>query len=176
VADDRYHITSKRHLGSNKTASINGGADSERAVDAGISTRGILRDCLYFTANALARTISRIADQEFCATGLSPSHAFLLMLVAERPGTAQKELGEALQLAPSTVTRFVDSLVHRNLLTRQSSGRIATVSLTRNGRQLLPAIHEAWWGLHRRYSARLGKAAGEELTRAIDRAQRQLEE
>jgi DNA-binding MarR family transcriptional regulator len=97
------------------------------------------------------------------------------MLVAERPGLAQKGLGEALQLAPSTVTRLVDTLVHRRLVTRRSSGRTATVVPTQSGSQLLPAIHEAWWRLHRRYSAKLGKAAGKELTREIDRAQGVLE-
>jgi DNA-binding MarR family transcriptional regulator len=115
-----------------------------------------------------------MADEEFRPTGLSPSHAFLLMLVVERPGTAQKELGQSLQLAPSTVTRLVDALVRRDLVTRLSSGRTATVFPTDQGRQLLPAIQEAWWRLHRRYNAKLG-APGEALTRKIDRAQGELE-
>ena len=59
-----------------------------------------LHNCLYFTANSLARQISRLADEEFRLTGLSPSHAFLLMLVNEKPGITQKELGLALNLAP----------------------------------------------------------------------------
>lgn len=175
MANGGPYLANKRHPGSSKSAGSNLGADSHRGVDTSVSTRGILHDCLYFTANALARTISRIADEEFYTTGLSPSHAFLLMLVAEQPGTAQKELGESLQLAPSTVTRLVDTLVHRDLVTRQSSGRKATISPTRSGKQLLPAIHEAWWRLHRRYSAVLGKAAGDKLTREIDRTQKQLE-
>jgi DNA-binding MarR family transcriptional regulator len=50
-------------------------------------------------------------------TGLSPSHAFLMMLATDYPGIGQKELSERLHLAPSTVTRFIDSLVHKGYLT-----------------------------------------------------------
>ena len=141
----------------------------------GISTGGVLRDCLYFTANALARTITRMAEEEYRPTGLSPSHAFLLMLVIERPGTAQKDLGESLQLAPSTITRLVDALIHRDLVTRTSVGRTTTVFPTDAGRRLLPAIHDAWWRLRQRYVSRLGEADGEELTRKIDDAQERLD-
>lgn len=158
-----------------KTKATNGCVDGSDRSGGDISTSRILHDCLFFTANALARTISRMAEEEFRTTGLSPSHAFLLMLVGERPGTAQKGLGESLQLAPSTVTRLVDTLVHRELVTRTSSGRTVTVFPTESGRQLLPAIHEAWWSLRDRYSAKLGEAAGEELTRQIDQARGKLE-
>ncbi len=169
--------TRARHAGSRGARAIAAGAESHgrAGAGAGMSTKGVLRDCLYFTANALARSITRMAEEEFRPTGLSPSYAFLLMLVAEQPGTGQKELGEALQLAPSTVTRFVDALAHRDLVTRKSSGRTAAVSPTTKGRQLLPAIHQAWSRLRQRYTARLGKAAGQTLTRQMDRAQVELE-
>jgi hypothetical protein len=36
--------------------------------------------CLYFSANALARAITRIAEEKFALIGLSPSHAFLVIL------------------------------------------------------------------------------------------------
>ena len=75
-------------------------------------SKSILHNCLYFTANSLSRVITRMADDEFRRTGLSPSHAFLMMLVNDNPGIGQKELCEQLHLAPSTVTRFIDALVY----------------------------------------------------------------
>lgn len=163
----------KQRSRSAKAKPASPGADN--GSGAGVTTGGVLHDCLFFTANALARTITRMADEEFRPTGLSPSHAFLLMLVVERSGAPQKGLGESLQLAPSTVTRLVDTLVHRCLASRTNSGRTTTVLPTAKGRQLLPAIYEAWWRLHARYSAVLGKTSAEELTRRIDRARGDLE-
>ena len=68
-------------------------------------SKSILHECLYFSANSLARVITRMADEEFHPTGLSPSHAFLMMLVNDNPGIGQKDLCEQLHLAPSTVNR-----------------------------------------------------------------------
>ena len=56
----------------------------------------LLHHCLYFTANALSRVIARMAEEEFKTTGLSPSHAFLMMVVNDNLGIGQKELGEQL--------------------------------------------------------------------------------
>jgi DNA-binding MarR family transcriptional regulator len=117
-----------------------------------------------------------LADVEFRSTGLAPSHAFLLMLVAENPGVAQKEASRSLQLAPSTVTRMVDALAQKKLVTRTTSGRTTMVSPTKKGTELLPAIHEAWWSLRRSYCKKLGDVEGDELARRIDEARTELEE
>ena len=134
----------------------------------------IFHNCLYFTANSLARTITRMADEEFRSTGLSPSHAFLMMLVNDRPGIGQKELCEQLQLAPSTVTRFVDNLAHRGYLIRRSEGKTSKVHATTAGAQLCEPIANAWKRLHQRYTKVLGLKAGDELTAMIDDASQRL--
>ena len=134
-----------------------------------------LHNCLYFTANALARQVSQMAEEEFRYAGLSPSHAYLLMLVDERPGITQKELGEALHLAPSTVTRFVDALCHRReLVERRTEGKTARIYPTQKGLELKKQIAECWHNLYRRYSAVLGEEEGCALTRAIDLANEKL--
>ena len=136
--------------------------------------KSILHHCLYFTANSLARVITRMAEEEFRKTGLSPSHAFLMMLATDQPGIGQKELSEQLHLAPSTVTRFVDTLVHKGYLTRQSEGKATCVFPTEAGQALQAPIAHAWKSLHERYAKVLGRKEGDALTAIIDRAAAQL--
>lgn len=139
-------------------------------------SKSILHNCLYFTANSLARVITRMAEEEFRLTGLSPSHAFLMMLVNDNPGIGQKELCEQLHLAPSTVTRFIDTLTYKGFLTRQTDGKATRVFATEEGAKLRKPIENAWKSLHRRYGAVLGLQEGDRLTTMIDDASRKLGE
>lgn len=133
-----------------------------------------LHNCLYFTANALARHIGRMADVAFKNTGLSPSHAFMLMLVNEQPGITQKELSEHLSLAPSTLTRFADKLVYQGLVERDQKGKVVRIYPTADGKALKQPIERAWKRLYGDYSAILGEQKGIDLTRTIDQANRRL--
>lgn len=137
-------------------------------------SRTILHKCLYFTANSLARVITRMADEEFRRTGLSPSHAFLMMLVNDHAGIGQKELCERLHLAPSTVTRFIDALVYKGYLTRKTEGKASNVYATKAGEALREPIENAWKGLHQRYAKVLGLREGDALTAMIDKAGQKL--
>lgn len=74
--------------------------------------------CIYFNTNALARQINKIWDEAFKPFGLSPAHAYVLRVALDQPGISMKQLAEELELAPSTVTRFVDSLINKGFLTR----------------------------------------------------------
>jgi MarR family transcriptional regulator, organic hydroperoxide resistance regulator len=130
----------------------------------------ILHNCLYFTANTLARAVTRLADEEFRRTGLSPSHAFVMMLVNDNPGIGQKQLCERLHLAPSTVTRFIDALVYKGYLARRTDGKASKVTATPEGEKLRKPIEAAWQSLYRRYAGVLGAQKGDALTAWIDEA------
>ena len=129
-----------------------------------------LHCCLYFTANSLSRVVTRMAEESFMSTGLSPSHAFLLMLVNEQGSVVQKDLARQLHLAPSTVTRFVDQLEKKGLSQRRSEGKSTHVTSTAAGKALQGPIEKAWKDLYHRYSKILGEENGIELTRIIDEA------
>ena len=76
--------------------------------------------CLYFNVNALARAVNRIWDEAFSEFDLSPSHAYLLRLVLAEPGLTPKQIGQELKLEKSTITRFLNVLDQRKLISRKA--------------------------------------------------------
>jgi DNA-binding MarR family transcriptional regulator len=140
------------------------------------NSKSILTGCLYFTANSLSRVMTRMANDQFRITGLSPSHAFLMMVLFEDPGIGPKELAKRLDLAPSTVTRFLDYLQNKDLIERISEGKVFKLYPTAKGRELKEPIGSAWRRLHNDYSEILGKENSAALTKAINIASEKLTE
>ena len=131
--------------------------------------------CLYYSANALSRIMTKMADEEFASAGLSSSYAFLLMTVNHKPGIQPKEISEQMQLTPSTVTRLIEKLEYRGLLKRQQSGRATEVFATEEGDKLAPKVKKAWSSLYQRYTGILGKDFGDQLTASITEASMKLD-
>lgn len=126
--------------------------------------------CLYYSANALARVMTRMAEEEFAAAGLTPSYAFVLMTVNSQPGIHPKELSEHMQLTPSTVTRLVEKLEFRGFLERNNSGRRTEIHPTSKSLKLNDKLKESWRNLYNRYSNLIGENEGKELTQKINDA------
>jgi DNA-binding MarR family transcriptional regulator len=131
--------------------------------------------CLYYSANALARVLTKLAEDEFASTGLAPSYAFLLMTVNDEPGIQPKEISEHMQLTPSTVTRLIEKMEHKGLLERKSLGKFTRVYPTEKSKALDKKIHEAWTSLYKRYSDLLGEKKGDRLTAEVYEASKSLE-
>lgn len=131
--------------------------------------------CLFYSANAFARVMTKIAEEEFAVTGLAPSYAFLYMSVKAKPGINPKELSEKLQLTQSTVTRLIEKMEHRGFLVRKSIGKFTEVYPTKNGETLELQIKEAWKRLNRRYSAILGENKAANLAEMISAATAKLD-
>jgi len=132
-------------------------------------------DCLYYSANALSRIMTKMADEEFASTGLSSSYAFLLMTVHHKPGIQPKEISQQMQLTPSTVTRLIEKLEFRGLLKREQCGRATAVHMTKEGDALAPKVKQAWSSLYQRYTAVLGAELGNQLTNSIAQASLKLD-
>ncbi|MCZ8511010.1 MarR family transcriptional regulator [Paenibacillus filicis] len=132
-----------------------------------MADEGFLQNCLFFTANRLSRAITKIAEEEFAVTGLTPMYGYLIRLVIGNPGISQKELSEKLSVTASTLTRFVDKLESKQLVERKVQGKTVLVYPTSKGKELEESIVQASKSLHRRYEAILGKAAADQLSSDI---------
>jgi DNA-binding MarR family transcriptional regulator len=121
-------------------------------------------NCLYYSANALARIVTRLAEEEFSAVDLAPSYAFVVMTVNKNPGIHAGELAEIMMLTPSTVTRLVDKLEHRGLVKKHSEGRITMIYPTPASVEMNEAIKAAWYKLYLRVTDVLGEEAARQLT------------
>lgn len=75
--------------------------------------------CLYFNVNALTRAVNRIWEEAFSEFDLPPSHAYLLRLTLSSPGLTPKQISQELKLEKSTITRFLDALETKGLITRK---------------------------------------------------------
>lgn len=133
-------------------------------------------NCLYFQTNNLARLLSGMADEAFQDIGLSPSHAFLLMKVNEKPGIQPSQLSEALGLSPSTITRLIEKMEYQGYLERESEGRATHVSPTNKCISKESDLRIAWKKLRERYTEILGDRYTEVLTEMATKAIDQLEE
>jgi MarR family transcriptional regulator, organic hydroperoxide resistance regulator len=131
--------------------------------------------CLQFTANALARVMNNIGDEEFGKIGLTASHAFVLKEAVEKPGIQPKELSEELHLTPSTITRLIEKLEHKGYLRRTSEGKSTLVYATDEGQRMSGEVSAAWQRVHLRYETVMGEDQSHELANVVYRAVRALE-
>jgi DNA-binding MarR family transcriptional regulator len=139
------------------------------------STQQLLESCLFFTVGKLNRILIKITEEEFHFTGLSPTYGFLLMAVNEKGEISQKELGEILHLTPSTVSRFIEKLKMKHLVTSKLEGRTSIIVPTDKGLQLQKVLESAWDNAHQRYSDILGKEEGDQITALINEIGGKLE-
>src|SRR4051812_40213377 len=77
--------------------------------------------CLYFNTTALARVLEREWTKAFKPFGLTPSQAFMLRVVLEKPGLLQSELAAELAISRPTATRTLDGLQKMKLLERRTT-------------------------------------------------------
>jgi DNA-binding MarR family transcriptional regulator len=118
---------------------------------------------------ALFRRIDRLASEAFRAVEVAPSHAFVLVALAEAPRrrATASQLADAMTFDRSTVTRLIQRLEEQHLVKRTREGRNAWMSIQPAGLRLIPAIHEAWHYLYRSCSDELGESEAEVASQQI---------
>lgn len=98
------------------------------------------KQCFYFASGALARIVEKMAIDVWKKVDLSPSHAYVLLLVLEEPGIQPGVISGQLHLTPSTITRLIEKLEAKKLVVRTSEGKITNVYPTPKAKELQPAL------------------------------------
>jgi len=126
-------------------------------------------DCIYFVSNALARKVDKLASDAWKKVNLATSHAYLLMIVIDKPGVQPGMLSEELHLTPSTITRLIEKLEDKKLVTRLTQGKITNVFPTQKGKDLAPKLIACVQEFNTAYIEILGKEESEKLVRNMNK-------
>lgn len=125
--------------------------------------------CLYFTSNALARKVEKLAIESWKRVDMSPSHGYLLMLLLEEPGMQPSNIAAQLQLTPSTITRLIEKLEERKLVVRTTEGKITNVYPSPKAKELLPEMIACVQDFSNAYSKVLDKEETFKLVQGMNK-------
>lgn len=112
--------------------------------------------CLYFSTGALARKVEKLAIDTWKKVDLSPSHAYLLIVVLDMPGVQPGTIAEEMRLTPSTITRLIEKLEEKKLVIRTTEGRLTNVYPTPKGKELFPKMKNCMGEFTKKYTDALG--------------------
>jgi DNA-binding MarR family transcriptional regulator len=136
--------------------------------------KSFFSECLYFSTSSLARTLTRMAEDAFARTGLSPSYAFVVLTVNRQPGISPSGIARQLDMQPSTITRFLDKLELKKLIKRRFDGRISSIYPTEKAQEMNLLLDECWDELKDQYREELGLNMSKMLANNISEANDRL--
>ena len=125
--------------------------------------------CLYFSSNALARKVEKLAQESWKPVGLSPSHGYLLMAVVDDPGVQPGKLAKELQLQPSTITRLIEKLEEKKLVVRITEGKTTNVYPTSKAKELYGKLKDCVNNFYTTHATILGKEDSSKMVRNMNR-------
>jgi len=126
--------------------------------------------CLAARSRRLARVVSRAYEEALRPHGLTPAQMSVLV-AAELTGPAPVgELGDALDLDKSTMSRNARLMVQRGWLEADESGRQVLIRITASGRGTLRSAYTAWERAQHDALARLGADAPARLDDLLQHA------
>ncbi len=124
--------------------------------------------CMYFASGALARKVEKLAIQSWKPVDLSPSHAYLLILVNGDPGISPTALSEQLLLTPSTITRLLEKLEDKKLIVRTTTGKSTAVYGTPKAKNLQPELQACLKHFYETYAQILGVEQSAMLVKSMN--------
>ncbi|HEY8099463.1 MAG TPA: MarR family transcriptional regulator [Burkholderiaceae bacterium] len=134
--------------------------------------------CLYFNTTALARVLEREWTKAFHSLGLTPSQAFMLRVVLEKPGLLQSELAKEMTISRPTATRSLDGLQKLKLIERyagKNDGREYEIHPTALAMSMKDKINTASGEVTRRLKKTLGVAHFDDTVTKVKKVRLSLE-
>lgn len=101
-------------------------------------------ETFHHSINTLSRSITAFFDKHFEESGLATSYVELLVLIRENDSLSQKDIALAMDLAPSTITRFISKLEEMNLVEKHRDAREVVVKLTEKGDNLAKNLQKKY--------------------------------
>ena len=134
--------------------------------------------CACSTLRRAARAVTQLYEEELRPTGLRVTQFTLLMALAHVGEATQGDLGRALVLDSTTLTRML-KLLEQEGLVRSSPGRDRRqrhLSLTLAGKRKLEHVRPHWEKAQTRLQASLGKHEWDTVQASLDRITQAAEE
>lgn len=122
------------------------------------SLQGVAAECPGFQARATARALTRYYNACFKPLGLTAEQFSLLVGIGAAEGTTLVDLADKAGVDPTTLSRNVQNLESRDLLSAQGGrGRAGKrLALTASGRQLLADAFPLWHWAKAELARRMG--------------------
>ncbi len=123
--------------------------------------------CLYHTSVAMGRSLTRLADEQFKPLEITPTMGFVLMTAKTAPGVIIRDLALVHQLDMSTISRTIDKMVAKGLVTRQGQGREMRIFNTQKGMRKEAEARGAWDKLKLAYRTLLTEGRSRHLAEQV---------
>jgi DNA-binding MarR family transcriptional regulator len=107
--------------------------------------------------NSFSRDVTRLFDHYLKEFKLATPFVELLIHLQKEKKLSQKELSERMNLAPSTITRFINKLKKRGLVEKRMNGRMAYITLSEKGKTLIPSLAGAYQKAEETLQNKLGE-------------------
>lgn len=114
--------------------------------------------------NSFSRDVTRLFDGYFKEYKLATPFVELLIHIHKNEKLSQKELAERMNLAPSTITRFINKLQIRGFIEKKMNGRMAYITLSEKGNERIPHLIESY----RKAEETLRKKLGEKFVHTTE--------
>ena len=119
----------------------------------------MFEQCLYFNTTSLARKLEREWTLAFKPFGLTPSQAFMLRVILEKPGSYQNVLAKEMNINKPTASRGLDGLEKLGLIERMPSeadAREFEIHPTKKAKILKDGINAASGEVTKKFKKLLG--------------------